>query len=127
MKNKRFKPDDNVPSTVYGPPDLFEQRNSEEKPKKRVPPPREFSPAINMQPTVYGPPEMIHSFSNMQMAQAQAFDPSNNNVAPIYGPPQAFGVNPATLRKESPDDFNAGFSVPDSYEIIDKTKNDNKM
>lgn len=50
MKNKRFKPDNNVPSTVYGPPEMLEamMRQSVQM--------GSFIPKDNNTAPVYGPP-----------------------------------------------------------------------
>ena len=55
-----FQPKDNIPETVYGPPEVFETP---------------YRPADDEPEDVYGPPP------------DETYNPEDDEMAPVYGPP----------------------------------------
>lgn len=99
-----FRPGSNIPETVYGPPEMFEN----------------FDPSENIEEDVYGPPEMFGLYSGSEEGVLDGepviqedmdippetvddehdhteesdvpedFQPEDNITPDIYGPPESF-------------------------------------
>ena len=102
VADETFTAEHNIQPLVYGPPEWFENRVTEqetavpaeeEQPAEDEQPGVVFHPGINIIEGVYGPPAPSDvSFGTMQESTTADMDPSENIYYPVYGPPGAMGV-----------------------------------
>ncbi len=74
-----------IPYAVYGPPPMPEESMDQNIPETVYGPPEWFEPENNVPEDVYGPPPFEDDY-----------DPEEELPAPVYGPPEWFEEEPAT-------------------------------
>lgn len=86
-----FSPFQNRPVALYGPPEMLDPEQPEDKvPETVYGPPEWFFPGDNVPEDVYGPPPF-----------EEDYHPEEELPAPVYGPPEWFESEPVSPAPEA--------------------------
>ena len=119
----------NVPESVYGPPEMFSVET--QTPKPAVTQSVQFSSEENLPEAVYGPPEDLgFGIQVTPDTSEDPYSPGNNQIEDVYGPPQDFDMEeniPETVYGPPEDlgyDEDGFYGYPDEYENVSESPED---